>query len=69
MRTCVECFFYEAGITITKADGTTLPGGYCFGAPPTAIDNKSTYPSVRADQRECALWRAPPPAKAKPRSK
>ena len=64
VNTCGKCQFYEGGVTITTVREDikeSKPGGVCYGAPPTAAGNTSTYPTVSQDQRECALWRAIPP--------
>lgn len=63
MNTCGKCYFYEGGLTVntTNADGSkkdSVPGGWCYGAPPSANLAQTSYPTVREDQRECALWRA-----------
>lgn len=67
MSTCGGCDFYEPGGEARTDSGETFPAGVCFGAPPSVTNNRTEYPSVREDRRQCALFKHRKPiGKAKP---
>ena len=55
-NTCGKCRFYEAAGKGRDNADNEFAVGFCFGAPPSVAASRSEYPTVKQDQRECALW-------------